>query len=102
MATLAKPWIDKILDMSTGHITKKDDDLLGNKDFENPLSLYRFDYGYFVFCMGAESGWAGVLLNYGYSQALVDILALGKSLDCKFVKLDCDGMEYKELPTFEW
>jgi hypothetical protein len=45
-------------------------------------------------------GWA--ILNYGYSQALCDLLWLGHKDECRYLLLDCDAPPTELLPQFEW
>jgi hypothetical protein len=38
----------------------------------------------------------------GYSKAFVELLKLAKANGCKFLQLDGDGIQYDDLPSFEW
>lgn len=42
------------------------------------------------------------LKNLGYSDAFANLLTLARQSGCKYLQLDCDGIEYADLPTFDW
>lgn len=104
------PIITKNFDCSTGHITVQDNKLLKKsvKDPESPVIVYEYREGYFVFVsedwkdgMGGQDE-ASNIKAYGFSDAFVDLLRRTASLECKYLQLDGDAMEYEDLPTFEW
>jgi hypothetical protein len=105
------PIITKNFDCSTGHITAQDNKLLKKAltDPESPVIVYEYREGYFVYVptdmgnsgyLGAEE--AKAIKAYGFSDAFVDLLKEASRLECKYLQLDGDAMEYKNLPTFEW
>jgi hypothetical protein len=93
------PWIIKCFEASTSHITKEDDAILKKEDA--PLAVYTYEFGYFVYALG-ESEKTEDLLKAGFSNAFCNLLDRARQLDCKFLQLDCDGVTYTDLPTFEW
>lgn len=95
--SLREALIEKYLDCSTGHITWEDSMLLP-RDF-SPLTSYSYNFGMFVFTKEVPRKDA---LKFGFSETLLDILEAGALQDCVFIRFDGDGMEYDELPTFEW
>lgn len=100
MPSLTNPEIGKFLDCSTGHIKWEDSKLLPL--VYSPLSCYSYEYGMFVHtCIGSELP-EEPALKFGFSQALLDVLKIGAHHQCNFIKFDADGMEYPELPSFEW
>jgi hypothetical protein len=99
MPILKKPLIRPVLNASTAHITKKDDDLLKRED--NPLSPYRYEFGYFIH-VGEDLGERKAALEYGHSETLLDLVDEARDRGCHYLQLDCDGEEYPELPTYEW
>ena len=41
-------------------------------------------------------------MDAGFSDALYNLLSLARKNGCKYLQLDCDGVEYDDLPTFKW
>jgi len=97
-----QPYIFKNFEASTGHITKRDTELLDKDDC--PLVVYKYEYGWFVYVGGDRLGPTDKknMLAYGLSEALFDLLVLAGKNDCKFLALDADGFVYADLPTFDW
>lgn len=98
-----KPVIDKIFDASTGHITKKDSELLlNNKKYGlYPLIVYTYPEGFFVYAL-LDSENLIATRNFGFSRELINLIKIAKKNKCKFLCLDADGTTYKELPIFDW
>jgi hypothetical protein len=100
------PIITKNFDCSTGHITAKDNKLLKKavKDPEAPIIVYEYPEGYFVYVPTSKDELAEVpaIKTYGLSDAFINLLLEAARLDCKYLQLDADAMEYENLPTFEW
>ena len=104
------PRFDKVLDISTTHITKKDEKLL-RKDGKGKaiatLVVYPYLYGYLVYVEDI-SGTKNLLKEAqridkeGYSTEIINIFNWARSLKCSYIKLDGDGIEYEDLPTFDW
>jgi hypothetical protein len=108
-------FIVKVLEASTSHITKEDDKLLRREDL-SALAVYdvkggKTRYGYLIYT-GLDDGTSiqEELLSFtltslkaaGFSDALFNLLSLARKAGCKFLQLDCDGVEYDDLPTFDW
>jgi len=111
------PFLVKSLDISTGHLTEKDNSLLeeASKDpppglaSANPVIAYStYTEGYFVYCPDKEEGILDTMegeygyLSYGYSTQFVAILKRAQELGCKYVQFDCDGISYEDLEYYEW
>lgn len=105
------PYVFKCLDISMGHITKKDAELLiiddshpvaHEKYHNNPVVSYEFEYGFFVFVPENDEGYSKDALKFGYSKAFVEVMDKARKLKCKFIQFDGDGIEYDDLPTFKW
>ena len=108
--------IEKNLVVSTGHITKKDDELLTKESemleeketlFSDSLELVvfpqPFDYGYYICTVEKLSDRdIKVMKKFGYSNALIDLIKLSHDNGCSFLKLDRDGKLYNELPIYDW
>jgi hypothetical protein len=107
-------FIVKVLEACTSHITQEDNKLLGQEDLAD-LVVYNIkggktQYGYLIYT-GLEEGTSvqeeqsftqASLKAAGFSDALYNLLSLARKNGCKFLQLDCDGVEYDDLPTFNW
>ena len=100
MPTFAQPYIVKVLECSTAHITSKDNDLL-NQDGMSAPAVYKFEYGHFVYAENVFEE-QETLAKTGFSEQFIRILKKANSEGCKFVQFDCDGMEYNDLEKFNW
>ena len=119
-----KPATMKLLDLSTGHITKKDNDLLTSyadrwkmNDVNGPrrvvdsdgprppLTVHSYDYGYFIPVPDADHWKNDGLRQFvddGASVALSCLINLCIGEGFAVLRLDRDGTEVDELPRFEW
>jgi len=88
------------LDVSTLHITERDNELLQDNDF--PMSVYEYECGYFIHAAGSFEDAVENLRNFGMSEAFITIWKHARDLDCWFLRLDADGTEFEEFETFEW
>lgn len=109
------PIITKNFDVSTGHITARDNRLLKKavKDkvcnCNPPLIVYTYREGYFVYVPVKDTSpkqfnekEVQALKDFGFSDALVNLLREAARLECKYLQLDADAMEYENFPTFDW
>ena len=106
---ITRPLIGKFLDISTSHITKKDARLLDRTVGSNPLIVYKYPEGFFVLVpekFDRKNKYfhqeLALAKKFGYSKALLNILRKAYAKNCWFVRLDCDGTVYSDLPTFKW
>jgi hypothetical protein len=100
----ANPYLVQSLDISTGHLTKKEADLLDDAskgESENPVTAYKYEYGHIVHIPTEDPDYLA-MAEYGYSKQFIAILRRAKELGCKYVQFDCDGIQYDDLETFEW
>jgi hypothetical protein len=114
MNNIKNPFIVKVFEASSCHITKNDDKLLKREDLCS-LSVYRVKggdilYGFLIYT-GLEDNTSvdemksfsdTAIKTEGYSDALLNLLMMAKRNGCKFLQLDCDGVEYEDLPKFDW
>jgi hypothetical protein len=106
MPTFAKrPCIEKVLDISTAHISESDDSLIKEDSF--PGSAYQYEYGYFVYTGLGETpvdhkNHKAGYKKHGMSKEFISIIEKARRKGLKYVKFDCDGMTYSDLTTFEW
>jgi hypothetical protein len=99
------PSISKMLDISTGHLTKGDNDLLteaGEGETGNPIVAYIYEYGYLVFVPEKDEGLNQHARMYGYSTTFTRIMNRARELKCKYIQFDGDGIQYDDIETFKW
>jgi len=104
--SIRNPEIVKVLDISTGHMTKNDAVLLDRspEDEDSPAIVYKYDEGYFVYVgdfLDERHNYEDYR-DYGFSDAFTDILLFAKKTGMKYVQFDCDGASYCDLPNFTW
>jgi hypothetical protein len=108
-----KPFIAKAFEANTCHITKNDDKLIKatchaykDSDVEcKELIVHPYEEGCFIFADydKSEVKWVyKTLKKEGYSTALINLLKIARFHGCKYLQLDCDGVQYDDLPTFKW
>jgi hypothetical protein len=98
---IKKPCIVKMLDVSTGHMTKQDNELLSERQNNGrTYSGYELaEYGWLLYCTGdLDESWPIA----DWSPALRKIMAWAKKLGCDYVRFDRDGTEYEDLEHFDW
>lgn len=101
-AKLGDYGIYRYLDISTGHITKGDADLL--KAGHEPDGAYligKYDEG-FVLSLGEPVEAMNNTVNLEFSEAFRNILRYATNAGCMLMRLDADGMEFPDFPTFDW
>ena len=83
-----------MLDISTAHISLKTSELLAEIE-DNPIVFSTpFTYGFFVYVPTVD--------EEETPQDLKDVFAFARKNKCSWIKLDCDAVEYKELPKYDW
>lgn len=92
---LTNPRYNKMLDVSTAHITNETCNVFLN-DPESPVCSYSFEYGQFVFVHDPEE------IEGRVPEDLLDCIKAARWLDCDWIKFDCDGTIYPELKTYNW
>lgn len=98
-----EPRIVKVFEASSCHITGEDDKLLKREDAY--ISSYEVRgggvlYGFLIYT-GLDDTTSDNKVE-GFSDAFNNLLKLAKDNGCKFLQLDCDGVEYEDLPKFDW
>jgi hypothetical protein len=101
------PVLVTVLDISTGHITKKDDRLIkeaaNEENVLTPIITYDYAEGYFVYVPSDD---LKVHLDrckrHGMSAQFCKILRLAAARGIKYVQFDCDGTPYNDLKTYNW
>jgi len=96
---ITDPFVFKVLDISTGHMTKDDSLGLDANSHSGPAPVYELhEYGWLVYVGEIEESWPGE----DWSEAFRKVLNAAKELGCDYVRFDRDGREYPELQKFEW
>ena len=98
--------IERYWDLSTCHITKKDDELLKESPTAtlDPLIVHFYGEGCWLFVpLDLELyETRSAIIEYGYSLALLDILLYAMIFGVTFIRLDCDATIVESLTKFEW
>ena len=94
---MKNPIITRALDASTVHITQED---AQNLDRGDAVACYTLDeYGWLVYVGEPESD----LENYpGFSDAFLGLISSCREHGCEYLRLDKDGADYDDMPTFDW
>ena len=99
---IRNPHVTNVLDISTGHITKHDTELLDESDGNNcPAIAYKYAEGYFVYCGDKTIDFDDFRLH-GFSPSFVAVLRFANSIGCKHIQFDRDGTTYDDLPSYCW
>lgn len=98
--TISSPYTFKVLELSTVHITKHDSELLKQDDL--PFTCYDLEYGWMLFCDTRMADRAYDITRYGFSAAFLRLIHLAWDNECTWIRLDCDGFVYDDLPKFKW
>lgn len=100
------PYTFKCLDVSTAHITEKDNELLGQEDLavNAAISAYGYEYGFYVYSSDGATSEADFarMKEAGFSEELLNLIRIAYERGCKFLTLDRDGPIYNDLPQFDW
>ena len=94
-----------ILDVSTCHITKQDDEFLSNDcDASDPAAnASRKAGGYFVHVSHDDTGeYDQKLLESGYSREFIRIIQIARAEGASWVCFDQSGSGTDFLPAFNW
>lgn len=94
-----EPLILKMLDMSTGHMTREDAEFLTKEAHGGTAPVYELsEYGWLVYVGEIEDNWPDDAL----SPAFRKVLEWAAKMYCDYVRFDRDGRVYEFLPTFDW
>ena len=92
--------IGKYIEVSTAHITKEDNELLGSMKPES-LCVYEFTYGYMV-CVEDDPDSFEFMLKEGFSEIFVAIMKSASDLGMNWILFDCDGLTHDNFEQFNW
>jgi len=64
---------------------------------------YQFEHGFWLW-IGLGNEWATLARREGseFSEAFVNLFERAIHSDADWMKIDCDGMTYNDLPLYEW
>jgi hypothetical protein len=88
--------IDKVLVASTAHITKECSEFLSKGIVGN--IVIDWDYGWFIW-VDTEDMYSDAMIAF---PALINLMETATAKGCSWLRLDCDGPIYENLPTYEW
>jgi hypothetical protein len=85
------------MDVSTGHITESDKDLLeAGNDPTGTVLIATYPEGFFL-SIGEEEE-----IDDSFSKELHDLISYARQNGCALLRLDADGMSFPDFPTFDW
>lgn len=96
----ARPEMDKVMTLSTAHISEKTAIMLQNELEANKLCLAVYpkcNFGWFIYLAGVDIAQINAL-----PDDLRCLCKYAKANNCSILCLDCDGPILGCLPTFEW
>jgi len=94
--------------LSTGHITRRDNEILVVQATTNTTPVIivdQFEYGYWLFVPTTPEGINELeegMKRLGCSAALVSLIVEAYHQTIGYIKFDCDGGVVDGLPKFEW
>jgi hypothetical protein len=103
--------IQKLLDLSTGHMTLADskilDDYMNRNPLDSSLTIYPYEYGYMVSTSSLADEPANHepesrLKSEGFSDAFLAVMQHGLASECAMVRFDIDGEYEPDFPIFDW
>lgn len=101
-------------DVNTGHISEadaktlaEDSDATASSNLPtgvgtDSLTVFAYDYGFFVHIPDDKDEETINLLASRYSPELITLYKQAQEQGCTFLRLDADGEPYEELRTFNW
>lgn len=102
---IKNPEIQKSFVVWIGHVPKSDIDLLEKaNESSGVISADEYQFGWRIYislrkdCVEDDDK---SIKREGYSEAFQNLVKLTRQLECSWLVLDEDGMEY-DLPRFDW
>jgi len=96
--------VEKYLELSTCHMTARDNELLDADGPEIPFGFDRHEYGFWIYVApdaGSRTDVADAARG-AFSDGLLAAMELAAAKDCRWIRFDCDGPVLAELPRFDW
>lgn len=92
--------IDRVLVVSTVHMTYLDSISLRIECERNPFVVHSYEEGDFVILNDIEEKMSEIITSF--SKAFLDLILLAQKHDCHILRLDRDGPIYEDLKQFDW
>lgn len=95
--------IDKIMKLSTAHVSKSTADWLDAQGLKNAdwtiedmgsIHVGSHAYGWFGYCHDE--------FGEDYPPSIIAVMEFARSRGCKWYNLDADADTYDELPVYDW
>jgi|10_taG_2_1085330.scaffolds.fasta_scaffold136573_2 hypothetical protein len=113
MTETAEKWTSfpityKYIDVSTAHITEKDDKLLrdcmdGNSEDIAPAGHKKQGEGGYWIWVNRHCSWCEEAYEKSeFSPAFINLMERATHSDADWMNLDCDGQVYDDLPQHNW
>ena len=92
----------KVMDCSTSHVTDEEiNDLLERDDC--PVPNFPYEYGNFVYVTNEQNpDDERAIRDFGFSESFIKLLRIARENGCRYIALDCDGLVYEDLQTYDW
>lgn len=95
------------MDCSTCHIKQEDDEWLkthveDDEPYGPGINVTPHDYGYWIHVPIDEGSLQDFINDERIPTSLKDIMRKAFHAGCIWVKLDCDGYAYHNLPQYDW
>lgn len=99
--------VERVMVVSTSHVTKNDMDLL--EKGETNVVAYNYEFGSFVVISVdfisanfSTEDMAKAIRKDGFTGAFLFLYTVAKAKGFQMIRLDCDGPVYDDLPKFDW
>ena len=101
--------IDKILSVSTGHVTKEEADAFAR--YRPHISPKDYPEGKPMPFMIGDWGWLFHVVPEAYaddhdydkaSEGFQSVMAIARKNSCEYVRFDCDAAKIVGIPTYDW
>ncbi len=103
MEKLGDYGVYRFLDISNAHITEKDAEALrSNCGIRGAYLIGTYDEGWILSVSECDDYEGDETFVDCYSTEFYDILAYARLQGAILIRFDADGMEYPDLPTFDW
>ena len=93
--------VEKILVLSTCHVSTETAHGFVNKRFDDSLVVVDRKTGWFINVVGVQTDGTGKI-DSGCPDDLMTCIRLAQENDCEWLLLDRDGPIEADLPTFDW
>ena len=96
--------ITKILEISTIHITEKDNEKLKTiKINDEDMWVIKHVFGFIILINTEEfEEMKREYSNYGLSNSFIEILEIAKRNKCQYINIDRDNTIYNDLEKYNW